>query len=213
MSFLQSAACFFIYGFLGWLYESIFYTVQFRKPVNTGFLKGCFCPIYGVVCVINALILGREHKSWVIFLVSMILVSCTEYIVSAFLEAVFGKRWWDYSDWPCNINGRISLLSSVGFGILSLIQIKFIQPSLMRWITIIPDKWLYAGVMIFIVLLFMDIVYSLRKIDDIGEKPWFVEEEFEVIQKAGDKLNDVRENASLKYTDVKTKIKDRMGKR
>ena len=213
MSFLQSAACFFIYGFLGWLYESIFYTVQFRKPVNTGFLKGCFCPIYGVVCVINALILGREHKSWVIFLVSMILVSCTEYIVSAFLEAVFGKRWWDYSDWPCNINGRISLLSSVGFGILSLIQIKFIQPSLMRWITIIPDKWLYAGVMIFIVLLFMDIVYSLRKIDDIGEKPWFVEEEFEVIQKAGDKLNDVRENASLKYTDVKTKIKDRIGNR
>lgn len=212
MNLSQSFICFIIYGFLGWVYESAFYTIQFKKPVNTGFLRGCFCPIYGIVCVLNALVLGNEGRSWVIFLISMVMVSVIEYIVSYFLEYIFDKRWWDYSDWPCNVNGRISLLSSLGFGILSLMQIKCIHPAIMQWIIIMPKTMISAVGILFIAFILADIIYSLKNMDSVDEKLWFVEEDSEIIHKAGDKLNNVRENASVKYTNVKERIKDRMRK-
>lgn len=212
MTLLESLICYFIYGFLGWVYESAFYTIQFKKPVNTGFLHGCHCPIYGAVCVLNVLILGNESRNWVIFFVSMIMVSMSEYIVSYLLEYFFEKRWWDYSEWPCNVNGRISLLSSLGFGMLSLIQIKFIHPAIMRWVDMIPKTLMSVAVMVFMIIMVIDIIYSLRNMDNVDEKLWFVEEDSEIVQKASEKFNNVRDNAAVKYADVKERIKDRMGR-
>ena len=38
---------FFIYSFLGWIYETIFCTIKGGKWENRGFLYGPICPIYG----------------------------------------------------------------------------------------------------------------------------------------------------------------------
>ena len=39
---------FFLYSFFGWLAEVAFSAVSRKKFVNTGFLTGPVCPIYGV---------------------------------------------------------------------------------------------------------------------------------------------------------------------
>ena len=51
---------FLIYSFLGWIMESIFRSIIEKKVINTGFLKGPICPIYGfgaliMVAVLNGL--------------------------------------------------------------------------------------------------------------------------------------------------------------
>ena len=40
---------FIIYSFLGWIMESIVRSVSEKKIINTGFLKGPVCPIYGTI--------------------------------------------------------------------------------------------------------------------------------------------------------------------
>ena len=39
---------FFLYSFIGWLWETILFTVREKRFVNRGFLFGPMCPIYGV---------------------------------------------------------------------------------------------------------------------------------------------------------------------
>ena len=48
-------AYFIIYSVLGWIIESIYRSICERKVINTGFLKGPFCPIYGIGAVIMIL--------------------------------------------------------------------------------------------------------------------------------------------------------------
>ena len=47
MEIIKIIMCFIVYSFFGWVMESVLKTVSQRKPVNSGFLYGPFCPIYG----------------------------------------------------------------------------------------------------------------------------------------------------------------------
>ena len=38
---------FYIYCFLGWCFESTYVSIQHKKWVNRGFMRGPFLPLYG----------------------------------------------------------------------------------------------------------------------------------------------------------------------
>ena len=46
-----------LYGFIGWVYESILCSVKAKKWINRGFLHGPYCPIYGFGAVTVLLVL------------------------------------------------------------------------------------------------------------------------------------------------------------
>lgn len=48
ISIFYILSCFIIYSFLGWIMESVFRSFCEKKVINTGFLIGPACPIYGV---------------------------------------------------------------------------------------------------------------------------------------------------------------------
>ena len=48
---------FYIYSFLGWLWESSYVSIKEKKLVNRGFVAGPVCTIYGFGAVIVYLIL------------------------------------------------------------------------------------------------------------------------------------------------------------
>lgn len=208
MTLTQCFLCFVIYSFLGWVYESLFYSVQFKKAVNTGFLRGCICPIYGLACVGNALILKNAVNNTVIFLVSMITISTIEYIVSYILEELFDKRWWDYSDWPCNLNGRISLLSSLGFGALSVFQMKVIHPIIILLIFRLPVPVQQGASVVLLMALAADVVSTIRNMGGADDdKLWFVSEELPVAHRANEKMDNTKNKLSEKYNSVKERIR------
>lgn len=101
---------FLFYSFCGWVYESILVSILERRPVNRGFLNGPLCPIYGAGAVGAVVVLGQVHNPLVVFLFSMVGASILEYVTSWVMEALFHARWWDYSDYKFNLNGRICLL-------------------------------------------------------------------------------------------------------
>lgn len=125
---------FFIYSFIGWIYESTYCTIRQKKWENRGFLYGPIIPIYGFGAVIISIFVNvaEDYKvttpMWKVFLVSMIGSAVLEYVTSWGLEKMFHARWWDYSNVPLNVNGRINLFSSIGFGLAGVLIIFVIEP-------------------------------------------------------------------------------------
>lgn len=211
MTLSQYFICFMIYSFLGWIYESLFYTFQFKKPVNTGFLKGCICPIYGLACVLNMMMFKNINNSAVIFLMSMVTISLVEYVVSWLLESVFEKRWWDYSNWPLNLNGRISLISSLAFGLLSLMQMKIINPSVVSVVLRIPESTVHILVIGMTFLVAFDLLFTVKGMDKSDDKLWFVETQSPVVNRANKKIAATKNLFMERYNNIIDRIRDWMG--
>lgn len=120
---------FFIYSFLGWLMEVIYAMFVERHFVNRGFLYGPICPIYGFGALILIGSLRNLKGNKILkFIVAVVAFSVFEYIVSYILEILFNQRWWDYSNDILNLQGRISILYSLVWGVLGLLFTEKLHP-------------------------------------------------------------------------------------
>lgn len=122
---------FFAMAVVGWCMEVACKFVQFRRFINRGFLIGPYCPVYGVGSVLITLLLSRfAGDPVVVFLMAMILCGTLEYTTGYLMEKLFHARWWDYSNRPFNINGRVCAGTLIPFGLLGLLLIYAIKPFL-----------------------------------------------------------------------------------
>ena len=121
---------FIIYSFVGFVIETIFGVVT--KGVlesRQSFLHGPFCAIYGVGACIMIFFLNRYKKSiYKLFIGGFLVGSVVEYLVSLFGEMMLDVKWWDYTNLPLNINGRICVCFSFFWGILAIYLIKRFNP-------------------------------------------------------------------------------------
>ena len=110
-SLYQTLAYFLIYSCLGWCLEVVYAAVTTGKLVNRGFLNGPVCPIYGfgMVIVLYALT-PLVDNTLLLYLGGVILPSVLELVGGWALYKLYRTRWWDYSDYPFNIGGYISLV-------------------------------------------------------------------------------------------------------
>ena len=131
---------FFIYSFLGWISECVKVFVETKKLVNRGFISGPICPIYGVGAVALVLLLGSVKNIFLLFLIGVVVTSVLEYVTGYILEKLFHSKWWDYSDKPFNLQGRICLFNSLLWGVSSIVIVKFIQPLMEKLVNIIPSS-------------------------------------------------------------------------
>lgn len=134
MSISQYICLFVAYSFLGWCYEMLFCVLKTGKWENRGFLYGPVCPIYGAGCMGLTLMIpilqgdNPDLQLWQVFIISIIGSAILEYLTSWVMEKIFHAVWWDYSDLPLNLNGRISLLTTLGFGGAGIITFYVIIP-------------------------------------------------------------------------------------
>jgi uncharacterized membrane protein len=120
-----------IYSFIGWLSESIYCSVPARRFINRGFLNGPVCPVYGfgALLVITSLMRFRGNL-FVLFAAAVVLTSVLEYSTALILEKTFHTKYWDYSDKPLNLRGRVCLENSLLFGGMSVAAVTVIHPAL-----------------------------------------------------------------------------------
>lgn len=153
---------FITYSVAGWCMEVSHSLYKRKKFSNRGFLIGPMCPIYGFAVVVMSLIL-RNHADNIIevFFVAIIASAVIEYVTSFLMEKLFRVRWWDYSDRPLNIHGRVCLINLLYFGICGTIIIYFINPLLFHLFGLMnPTFRLILATILFIVFL-VDIAISL----------------------------------------------------
>ena len=142
ISIWRILAYFIIYSVLGYIIETIFGIVT--KGVwesRQSFLYGPFCGIYGLGAVIMIIFLHKYQKKYnALFIGGFIVGSIVEYVVSLFGEMVLGVKWWDYSNMPLNLNGRICVYFSVFWGFLGIYLIASLNPKVDRLINWIKSK-------------------------------------------------------------------------
>ena len=122
MTIWKLLAYFIIYSVLGYLIETLFGLVT--KGViesRKSFIYGPFCAIYGVGAVIMIGSLRHFKKNnFTLFFGGFLIGSIVEYFVSLFGEMMLHVKWWDYSNMPFNLNGRICVYFSIFWGILAI---------------------------------------------------------------------------------------------
>ena len=162
---------FFLYSFLGWAMESLYISVLQRKVINTGFLHGPFCPIYGFGAVVLYVLLSPLKGNVIaIFCTGFFVLSLWEYFVGFLLEKLFKTKYWDYSKNKFNINGRVCLLNSIYWGLLSIFFIEIWNPIVEIQIQKIPQYILLYIDAVLIIYIIADMVSSSVKIINLPKR-------------------------------------------
>lgn len=161
---------FLIYSFAGWVLESVYKTICTKKIVNSGFLYGVFCPIYGIGALIMYLFLSICNNPITVFLTGSVVLSVWEYIVSWGIEKIFHETYWDYSNYKFNINGRVCLLNSIFWGVLGVIFTYIVHPFVETQIIKINDIVLIVITVILLIIMLIDAIISIIKLNDISKK-------------------------------------------
>lgn len=148
--------------------ESIFRSVCEKKLINTGFLRGPFCPIYGIGAVIMILFLKNFSNNLILlFFISIIVFTIWEYLVGVLLEKLFHTKYWDYSDNKFNFQGRICLMNSIFWGILGVVFIQYIHPFIESIIEKVDIRLLTFIYSIIGIVMLIDAITSIIKVKNI----------------------------------------------
>ena len=140
-TFIQWLLFFFIYCFLGWVWESCYVSAKNREWINRGFLHGPMLPIYGSGAIIVLLCtIGVRDQIVLTFLFGMIGATILEYVTGACMERLFRVRYWDYSHMPLNLKGYICLPVSLGWGAFSVLLMRVIHVPIENLVLQIPER-------------------------------------------------------------------------
>ena len=168
---------FIIYSFLGWIMESIVRSVSEKKIINTGFLKGPVCPIYGIGAIIMLLFLERyQNKPILLFFIAIIVLTTWEYLVGVLLEKIFHTKYWDYSEQKFNFQGRICLVNSICWGILGVLFVKYIHPFVEKELQFVNPTILKIVIGVISIIFIIDTIESIVKTKNIKDGLQKIEE-------------------------------------
>ena len=168
MNMLELLNYFIIYSSLGWMMESVFRSICERKLINTGFLRGPFCPIYGIGCAIMIVSLkGFENKPILLFFIALSVLTIWEYLVGVLLETMFHTKYWDYSNHKFNFQGRICLTNSIYWGILGVLFVKYIHPFIQEIVEKIDTNLLNYIMAILFMVFVVDTISSIIRVKNI----------------------------------------------
>lgn len=186
MIIAQLFDCFIIFSCIGWIYECTYCTCKGGHWQNRGFLYGPVCPIYGSGVVLALVVFhlipstgtGSSHPVWQIFLICAIGSAILEFCTSWVLEKCFHALWWDYSNVPFNIQGRICLPATCGFGLAGIVVVKYLLPFLERLPSNEHPLINEVVCIVFAVILGMDLALTVASLTSILERMDSIQYEF-----------------------------------
>lgn len=76
-------------------------------------------------------------------------------------KKLFRVRWWDYTDQPFNLNGRICAESVLAFGVIGVLILKIINPALLALYSSMPQFLMFLLAAVLAAWLIFDIALSL----------------------------------------------------
>lgn len=173
---------FFIFSFIGWIWEVSLYLFRDGMLVNRGTLHGPWLPIYGWGCTIIILLTRFKKIREILknpvltFIIIVIVCSIIEYMTSWYIELISGLRYWDYTGVFLNLNGRICFECSAFFGLGGALCVYIVAPFLERKIQKITKKTKIIICTILLSLITIDNCYSIKH-PNMGEGISIVVEE------------------------------------
>ena len=147
---------FFIGCLLGDITETIFCRITAGVWMSRSSLVwGPFSIVWGfaIAAVTDLLYKYKDRSDRFLFLMGTALGGAYEYLCSVLSEMVFGTVFWDYSEIPFNLGGRINLLYCFFWGFAAVAWFKIFYPPVSRLIEKIPVK--IGKIITWILIIFM----------------------------------------------------------
>lgn len=198
--FSQWVLFFFIYSFIGWVWESCYVSVRKHRWVNRGFMHGPMLPLYGsgALVVLVSTISVRENMA-LVFLLGMLAATVLEYFTGAAMERIFHVRYWDYSNQKLNIHGYICVSSSLCWGGFSVLLVRVVHLPIETAVLKIPPAVAEAIAFVLAVTAAVDLTQSFNEAMDLKRILVQLEESREQIRKIQEKLKVAAEDAKQDY--------------
>lgn len=208
MHILRLLLYFIIYSFFGWVLESIFKSILERKIVNSGFLYGPFCPIYGIGAIIMILFLSKfKNNIILLFFISFFVLSVWEYLAAVLLEKKFNTKYWDYSENFLNIKGRVCLLNSTFWGVLGVIFTVILHPVVEKYIIMIDNQIIVLLDAFLMVVIIIDTIITCKNIESMDSILGSIKEiRHNIKEKLIELKESKKENAIDKIKNIENKI-------
>ena len=147
---------FFIGCLLGDITETIFCRITAGGWMSRSSLVwGPFSIVWGfaIAAVTDLLYKYKDRSDRFLFLMGTALGGAYEYLCSVLSEMVFGTVFWDYSEIPFNLGGRINLLYCFFWGFAAVAWFKIFYPVISGWIEKLP---ICAGrILTWVIVVFM----------------------------------------------------------
>ncbi len=161
---------FFIFCFVGWSWEVAIHIVNDGVFVNRGVMHGPWLPIYGSGAVMILLVLNKLRAKPVIeFISAIVLCGIVEYFTHWFLQVTHdGQKWWDYSGYFLNINGRVCAEGLLVFGLAGVAAVYLLAPMLDNCLSKIPIKIAIIVCAVLVSAFTIDNIYS-HKHPNVGK--------------------------------------------
>lgn len=147
-----------VFGFFAEMLYALVYTRTLE--VRQGLIYGPFIQIYGIGAVAYYILISKIQEPTKVFFAGMAMGGILEYLCSFFQEIFFGTISWDYSNLFMNLNGRISLLYCVYWGIIAVLYLKVIYPIFVKMEPLIEKKSIRVVTIFFVLFMTFDIVIS-----------------------------------------------------
>ena len=222
---------FFFFSAVGWAIESTYRSLGEKKIINSGFLYGPMCPIYGTGCLVFELVLVPlsqpiEKRLIPVLLLGMVLADAVEYGTSYIMEKLFNARWWDYSNNFLNLHGRICLRHTCYWAIFAFAYVYIIAPMYQYALSFVPQNVRTIAVFVILAILAVDLTLTVKAVADINklmkklnslkvtvtEKAEAIKDtagnKYEELISNADKLSDFGQELSKQYSDIISGFKE-----
>ncbi len=183
---------FYFYCFCGWCFESAYVSLKAGKPVNRGFMRGPFLPLYGSGAIMMLVVsMPFQDNVLLTYLAGVLGATALEYVTGVTMEALFKVRYWDYSKQRFNFQGHICLSSSIAWGFLTILMTRVVHRPVEQFVLSIPGSILAPVTLVLTLYIVVDFTLSFKaamELRDLLAKMQKLKEEVERLQKRLDVL-------------------------
>ena len=183
---------FYFYCFCGWCFESAYVSLKAGKPVNRGFMRGPFLPLYGSGAIMMLVVsMPFQDNVLLTYLAGVLGATALEYVTGVTMEALFKVRYWDYSKQRFNFQGHICLSSSIAWGFLTILMTRVVHRPVEQFVLSISGSILAPVTLVLTLYIVVDFTLSFKaamELRDLLVKMQKLKEEVERLQKRLDIL-------------------------
>lgn len=169
---------FYVYCFLGWIFESTYVSLKKRKFVNRGFMRGPFLPLYGSGALLILFVTIPVRESYVLmYLSGAAAATVLEYATGVVMEKLFKVRYWDYSKNRFNFRGYICLGSTIAWGFLGIFLVKIVHNPIEKLIMNISAYTYLEETLVFLTTIYFvaDMTVSFKEALELRDLLLYVE--------------------------------------
>lgn len=195
-------AFFYIYCFLGWIFESVYVSLKQRRLVNRGFLRLPMLPLYGTGAVMMLWVsLPVKDSLVLVYLSGVVAATALEYVTGYMMERLFKMKYWDYSNQRFQINGYICLTSSIAWGFLTIFLTEVIHRPVADFVLNMNPYWESFLLAVVSAAFLLDVVQSTREALALGRA-------LEAMTKMKGQLDEMQLQLALLKAEASRKLED-----